>query len=86
MPLNHMCDAEQQRCISNDVNLNTQVISINGQTGRVFIRPIDIGAIADPFEKKNGQYLRFMNGEWVADDVSANSSAEFDEILHVVSL
>ena len=54
MPLNHMCNAEQQRCISNDVNLNTQVISINGKTGRVFVRPIDIGAIADPFKKKNG--------------------------------
>ena len=58
-------------CNITDINTTTDVLSVNGKTGHVRIDAIDVNAIPDPKDKRDGGYLKYQNGNYVLADVIA---------------
>ena len=54
-----------------DNNAKGNVESVNGKTGHVRIDAIDVNAIPDPKDKRDGGYLKYQNGNYVLADVIA---------------
>lgn len=73
-------------CNTTDINTTTDVLSVNGKTGHVRIDAIDVNAIPDPKDKRDGGYLKYQNGNYVLADVIAQSEADFNGVTHVVTL
>ena len=87
MPLNNteiLTQCVPKACNPINVDVYTSVLSINNKTGHVVLRAVDVNAIPKPPLAKEGQYLKFENGIWVASDVVADTDATFNALTHVV--
>ena len=71
-------------CNPINVDIYTSVLSVNNKTGHVTLNAVDVNAIPKPSLAKEGQYLKFENGAWVASDVVADTDATFNALTHVV--
>ena len=89
MPLNftqNYGECTPKACNPINVDIYTSVLSINNKTGHVTLNAVDVGAIPQPQEAIDGQYLQFNDGKWIASDVMFKNNATFNAITHVVSL
>lgn len=71
-------------CNIKNIEISTDVLSVNGKTGHVILNAVDVNAIPNPETLVEGGYLRYEDGRYLLTDMPQISAAQFNSSTHVI--